>query len=301
MPTPTSTHIDLAHLCRMKAEGRKFAMLTAYDYPTAVAAQAAGVHSLLIGDSMGCVVLGHENTRNVPLQLMLTLGEAVRRGAPNVYLVGDMPYESMVGGDEAALTAAQRFRDEAGCDAIKFEAESGHNRLVAKLSKAGLETIAHLGLRPQTVTSPEGYRAQARDENAIKTLVSDAHRMVDAGAAMLLLEAVPNEASQAVVSAVSVPVIGCGAGPACDAHVVVTHDLLGIGARRPPRFVPVLANVGEQMRDAMRCWVTAIEEETYPAPEHLYHLKKRPALEPAASQRGPRASARAGPPAIDAR
>jgi 3-methyl-2-oxobutanoate hydroxymethyltransferase len=277
MATAITTRIDLAHLCRMKAEGRKFAMLTAYDYPTAVAAQAAGVHSLLIGDSMGCVVLGHDNTRNVPLDLMITLGEAVRRGAPHVYLVGDMPYESMRGGDEAVLTAAKRFRDEAGCDGVKFEADTDHHRLVAKLTKADIETIAHLGLRPQTVTSPEGYRAQARDENGIKRLVADARRMVDAGAVMLLLEAVPNEASQAVVAAVNVPVIGCGAGPACDAHVVVIHDMLGMGARRPPRFVPVLDNFGERMENAMRRWVVAIEEGAYPAPEHAYQLKKQPA------------------------
>jgi len=284
----------------MKAEGRKFAMLTAYDHPTAVAAQAAGVHSLLIGDSVGCVVLGHGNTRGVPLQLMLTLGEAVRRGAPNVYLVGDMPYESVLGGDEAVLTAAKRFREEAGCDGVKFEADTGHHRLVAKLAAAGIETIAHLGLRPQTVVSPEGYRAQARDENAIRALAADARRMADAGAALLLLEAVPNEASQAVVTAVNIPVIGCGAGPACDAHVVVTHDLLGIGTRRPPRFVPVLANVGETTQDAMRRWVAAIQERAYPAPEHAYHMKKRPAAQPAAKPAEPQVSARAVPPAADA-
>lgn len=283
MATSTSTRIDLAHLCRMKAEGRKFAMLTAYDHPTAVAAQAAGVHSLLIGDSMGCVVLGHPNTRSVPLELMITLGEAVRRGAPNVYLVGDLPYESMLGGDESVLEASKRFCDQAGCDAVKFEADAGHDRLVTKLAGAGIETIAHLGLRPQTVASPEGYRAQARDEDAIRTLADHARRMVDAGAAMLLLEAVPNEASQAVVAAVTVPVIGCGAGPACDAHVVVTHDLLGIGSIRPPRFVPVLAHLSETTENAMRRWVLAIEKGTYPAPEHVYPMKKKPADSPLTS------------------
>jgi 3-methyl-2-oxobutanoate hydroxymethyltransferase len=294
MTASTSEHIDLAHLCRMKATGRKFAMLTAYDYPTAAAAQAAGVHSLLIGDSMGCVVLGHENTQGVPLDLMITLGEAVRRGAPNVYLVGDMPYESMVAGDEAVLAAARRFCDEAGCDGVKFEADSPADRLVARLTNAGIETIAHLGLRPQTVTSRDGYRAQARDEDAIEALVSDARRMVNAGAAMLLLEAVPNEASQAVVAAVSIPVIGCGAGPACDAHVVVTHDMLGIGTHRPPRFVPLLADLGERMQQAMRRWVVTIEDGSYPAPEHAYHMRRQRALGHATDRPAPQTSA---PPA----
>lgn len=282
MPASSPVRINLGHLRHMKAQGRKFAMLTAYDYPMAAAAQAAGVHSLLIGDSMGTVILGHSSTRPVPLALMITLGEAVRRGAPNVYLVGDLPYEAMVS-DETAISAARRFRDEAGCDAVKFEAAAEHDRLVAKLAQAGLETIVHLGLRPQSVSSADGYRAQARDEASIQTLVSDACRMVAAGAHMLLLEAVPSEASQAVVAAVDVPVIGCGAGPACDGHVVVTQDLLGIGATPTPRFVPVFAQLGRAMEDAMRCWVQSIGDGSYPAPEHLYHVRKQPAARPTAS------------------
>jgi 3-methyl-2-oxobutanoate hydroxymethyltransferase len=277
MADAESPRIDLAYLRGRKAEGRKFAMLTAYDYPMAAAAQAAGVHSLLIGDTIGCVVLGHQNTRSVPLDLMITLGEAVRRGAPNVYFIGDLPYESMCGGHDAVLSASKRFCEEAGCDAVKFEAAPDDDRLVARLAGAGIETIAHLGLRPQTVLSPEGYRAQARDEDAIKTLVDSARRMVEAGAAMLLLEAVPNEASQAVVDAVDVPVVGCGAGPACDGHVVVTYDMLGIGTVRPPRFVPVLAQITKTTEDAMRRWVAAIEDGSYPAPEHVYGMRRQPA------------------------
>jgi len=275
--------ITLADLRRMKAQGRKFAMLTAYDYPTAVAAQAAGVHSLLIGDSLGCVVLGHDSTRRVPLELMLVLGEAVRRGAPRVYLVGDVPYESMLAGEQGVLEAARRFVAEAGCDAIKFEAESHHDRLVGRLAGAGIETIAHLGLRPQSVTSPDGYRAQARDAESVAALVADARRMVAAGAAMVLLEAVPNEASEAVVAAVEVPVVGCGAGPACDGHVVVTHDMLGLSGPRRPRFVPLLANLGQAMQEAMRRWVLAIEQQTYPGQEHVYPMKKPPGRPPPGS------------------
>ncbi len=257
----------------MKATGQKFAMLTAYDYPTAALAQAAGVHALLIGDSLATVVLGHPNTRPAPLEVMIVLGEAVRRGAPNVYFVGDMPYEALSAGIETALTAARRFRDEAGCDAVKVEASSEKGDLVARLVAAGLETIAHLGLRPQDVLTPDGYRAQARDAASIAGLVAEARRMVDCGAALLLLEAVPNEASQAVLAAVSVPVIGCGAGPACDGHVVVTHDLLGLGGMRPPRFVPVLGQVGRTIEDAMRCYVQDIVNGQYPGPQHVYRLR----------------------------
>ena len=272
-PDPALPRIDLSALRRMKAAGRKFAMLTAYDYPTAAAAQAAGVHSLLIGDSLGTVLLGHPNTRSVPLSLMLTLGEAVRRAAPNVYFVGDMPYEAVTGGEESVLTAAQRFRDEAGCDAVKLETGPADDRRVARLTQAGIDTIAHLGLRPQQIATPNGYRAQARDAASIAVLVADARKMVDAGAVMLLLEAVPNEASQAVLAAVSVPVIGCGAGRACDGHVLVTYDMLGIGARHPPRFVPVLAHLEQVMVDVMQRYVADIAAGVYPGPEHVYPMR----------------------------
>lgn len=274
MLAAATRRVDLAELRRMKAEGRKFAMLTAYDYPTAQVAQAAGVHSLLIGDSLGCVVLGQPNTRGVPLELMIVLAQAVRRGAPGVFFVGDMPYESMRGGPAAVLEAALRFCGEAGCDAVKIECGLEHRALIESLAARGVVTIAHLGLRPQSIDSPEQYRAQARDPGGIDELVASAHRLVDSGAALLLLEAVPNEASQAVVSAVSVPVIGCGAGSACDGHVVVTHDLLGFGTVRPPRFVPVLAHLSEIIERAMREYVLAITEGRYPAPQHVYPMRR---------------------------
>ncbi|HQL54189.1 MAG TPA: 3-methyl-2-oxobutanoate hydroxymethyltransferase [Phycisphaerae bacterium] len=275
MTTPASAQerIDLARLRNMKAAGRKIVMLTAYDYPTAALAQAAGVHMLLIGDSLATVILGRPNTRSAPLELMLVLGEAVRRGAPNVYLVGDMPYESLSGGVEVAVTAARRYCEVAGCDAVKLETRSGDERLVTAISAAGIPAIAHLGLRPQDVLSPDGYRAQARDADSITALVADARRMVAAGAIMVLLEAVSADAAQAVVAAVDVPVIGCGAGPACHGHVVVTQDLVGLSTIRPPRFVPVLAQLGPTMLAAMRRFVEDIDRGTYPGPEHVYGLR----------------------------
>ncbi len=269
-PTERVTLDTLRHL---KARGQKFAMLTAYDYPMAVAAQAAGVHGLLIGDSMGTVLLGHANTRQTPLSLMLTLGEAVRRGAPHVHLWGDLPYEALSAGPEAVLDAARRFRDEAGCDAVKLETGPEDDRLVANLARAGIVTVAHLGLRPQQVVTADGYRPQARDSATIAQLVETAGRMVAAGAAILLLEAVPGEASQAVVAAVEVPVVGCGAGPACDGHILVTQDLLGYGNAHPPRFVPVLARLDEIIARALRQYVEDIAGGRYPGPQHAYRLR----------------------------
>jgi 3-methyl-2-oxobutanoate hydroxymethyltransferase len=184
-----------------------------------------------------------------------------------------MPYESLTRGPNVALMAARRFVDEAGCDAVKLEAGPGDDALVAALHRAGLPAIAHLGLRPQQVLTPDGYRAQARDAESIAELVAQARRMCDAGAVLLLLEAVPPEASAAVVESVAVPVIGCGAGPACDGHVVVTQDLLGMGTLRPPRFVPVYAQVGEIMQAAMERWVEAIASGAYPGAEHAYGMR----------------------------
>ncbi|MCA9243202.1 MAG: 3-methyl-2-oxobutanoate hydroxymethyltransferase [Phycisphaerales bacterium] len=271
---PSSSRVTLNSLREMKANGQKFAMLTAYDYPTAAIAQRAGVHVVLTGDTLGCVILGHENTRNVPLDLIITLTEAVRRGAPDIVLMGDMPCGAIEADLDTFVTAARRFRDEAGCDTVKFEAGDDGDQRVGRLVKAGISTVAHLGLRPQQVTSPDGYRAQARDAHAVAELAEQARRMADAGADMILLEAVPNEASLAVVDAVSVPVIGCGAGAAVDGHVVVTHDMLGIGDVRPPRFVPVLAQVGKVIEDAMRRYVQDIQSGAYPGAQHVYGMKK---------------------------
>jgi len=185
-----------------------------------------------------------------------------------------MPYEAIAGGPAAVSDAARRFRDEAGCDAVKIETGSEDDALIERVVADGIVSIAHLGLRPQQVLTPDGYRAQARDRAAVAQLVDDARRMVAAGAQLLLLEAVPNEASQAVVEAVDVPVIGCGAGPACDGHVVVTQDLLGATTTRPPRFVPVLADVARTCEDAMRRYIADIASGAYPGPQHGYRMRE---------------------------
>jgi len=271
--------ITLDTLRRMRRDAEPFAMLTAYDHPTAALAQEAGVHSLLVGDSMATVLLGHENTRRAPFDVMVVLAEAVRRGAPQVFLVGDLPFEAM----KDPARSARRFADEAGCDAVKFEAGPDAPDVTRAIRHAGVDVIVHLGLRPQSVLTPDGYRAQARDEDAIAQLVTHARSAADAGAAMILLEAVPNEASAAVVAAVDVPVIGCGAGPACHGHVVVTQDMLGLGTIRPPRFVPVLSDVGPQTLRAMRRYVADIRSGAYPAAEHVYGMKAAPAGAPSTS------------------
>jgi 3-methyl-2-oxobutanoate hydroxymethyltransferase len=264
----------------MAAQRRPIAMLTAYDYPTARLAAEAGAHSLLVGDSAANVVLGFETTRAAPLEFLVTVAGAVRRGAPNVFLVGDIPFESMKS-PEAAAAAARSFLD-VGCDAVKLELAESGAEYVRRLSGDGVATIGHLGLRPQQVLTPADYRAQARDRAGIAALVDAAGALEAAGAAMLLLEAVPNEASQAVVEAVRIPVIGCGAGPACHGHVVVTHDMVGLSFVPLPRFVPRLQDVGSMLKSSLRDYVERVEQGRYPAPEHVYPMRADPSAPPQA-------------------
>lgn len=270
---PSDKRVSLSDLSAMHARGERFAMLTAYDYPTAVEAQAAGVPTLLIGDSAGAVVLGHPTTREVSLEFLLTISSAVRRGAPNVFLAADIPYLTMKAGGDAVIEAGRQFL-QIGVDAIKIEVDLQDLPLVSALGEKKIPVIAHLGLRPQQVTDPSGYRVQAREPAEVQQLITHAQAFTAAGAAMLLLEAVPPAAAESVVKAVEVPVIGCGAGPACSGHVVVTHDMLGIGRNKPPRFVPVYEGLSDRTQAAMREWVAQIADGRYPAESHLYRARK---------------------------
>ena len=272
MPDHDAKRLTLADLQALGRAGEKFAMLTAYDYPTAVAAQQAGIDSVLVGDSLGNVILGHETTRSVPFDLMLTLATAVRRGAPAVFLVVDLPYPVVAAGEEATLRAARQLHAQADCDAVKLEVLGDDFARVAAIHQAGVPVIAHLGLRPQAATSRAGLKAHGRTAEEVRQLTDAARAAEEAGAIMVLLEAVPPEAAQAVRAALSVPLVGCGAGPDCDAHVVVTHDLLGYTAQ-PPRFVPVLESLGARTMSAMRRWRELIATGEYPAAEHNYRMR----------------------------
>ncbi len=248
-------------------------MLTAYDYPTAATLQEAGIPTLLVGDSAAMVVLGHDNTQTASLDFLITISSAVRRGAPRVFLACDIPYESAHAGADAVAVATRRFKQASDCDAVKIEVDDDQQELIRAAAETGVTVIAHLGLRPQAVTTPGGYRVQAREQHEIEQLVSSAQSMITAGAAILLLEAVPAEAAAAVSAAVDAPIIGCGAGRDCDGHVVVTHDMIGIGAAQPPRFVPQLADVRQVITAAAERWRDDIASGAYPGPEHTYRMR----------------------------
>ena len=275
MASPLTKKVSLNDLRAARSGGAKVAMLTCYDYSTARLMQEAGVPALLVGDSAANVILGHPTTLPVSLTFLIELTAAVRRGAPLTLLVGDMPFGSYHphgGSLGLGVRNVCRMAKHSGCDVVKLEVADGHARLVRALADAGIAVMAHLGLRPQSVGLLGGYRYQGRTTAEAGAIVDLAVKMQESGAAALLLEAVPPEVSAAVVAATHVPVIGCGAGPACHGHVVVTHDAVGL-TPHTPRFVP---RVGDLATPAVRCfaeYVRQVQSGQYPAAEHAYEMQ----------------------------
>lgn len=270
-PAKSSVRISLQTLRDMRSRREPIAMLTAYDFPTAQILARAGLHILLVGDSVATTVLGHDSTTKVTLEYLLTITDAVRRGAPGVFLMADMPFGSYPDVPTAVANAA-RFVREAGADCIKIEADARHAPIVAGLAAAGVAVCGHIGLLPQRAPQQGGFKAQGRTPDDASRLLLDAEALVDAGAQLLLLEAVPDEVTAQVIEQVGVPALGCGAGPSAHGHVIVTHDLLGFN-ERPPRFAEVMADAPQLITQAAEQYVAAIRERTYPAEKHQYHMK----------------------------
>ncbi|MGA3065634.1 MAG: 3-methyl-2-oxobutanoate hydroxymethyltransferase [Tepidisphaeraceae bacterium] len=279
MPDPLDKKFTLADLRSARLSRRKIPFLTCYDYSMARLMQQAGVPALLVGDSASNVILGYPSTLPISLDFLIELTAAVRRGAPNCLLVADMPFGSYQASDSQGFKNVARMVQLSGCDCVKIEVAASHARLVARLADAGVAMIAHLGLRPQTVGLSGGYQARGRTAADAMEIVKLAGQMERAGAAAILLEAVPPEVGAAVVEAVGLPVIGCGAGPACHAHVVVTHDAIGLTTGNKPRFVPQLADLSKPLVDSLKEYVRLVTDGRYPAHEHFYEM---PAPEKAA-------------------
>lgn len=258
----------IADLRRWKREGRRFSVLTCYDYTTARLQAEAGIDAILVGDTAGEVILGHESTLRVRLDFLLTLTEAVRRGAPEVYLIGDMPFLSYQVSVAEAVVNAGRFVAEAGCDAVKLEVDERHTDVVGALVRAGIPVIAHLGMLPQTVYQHGGYRAQGRDAESAWRLLENARRFESLGVVGLLLEAVPAEVARLVTERSGVPVIGIAAGGGCDGQVVVMHDILGLEVGHAPRSVKRYADAAGLLREAFRRYHEDVVGGRFPDPEH---------------------------------
>ena len=248
-------------------------MLTAYDYPMARIQEAAGIDSILVGDSAAQVVLGYDTTLPATMDFMVTIAAAVRRGAPGVFLIGDMPYLSFNVTREDAIRNAGRFMAEAGCDCVKLEGDARIADIVAGMAAAGIPVMVHLGLRPQSVHQYGGYRAQARDAESAGRLLEDVKAVVSAGASMLLLEAVPPEPARLITRSTKLPVIGCGAGPYCDGHVMVVHDMLGVSGAGVPRFVKRYADLQSTVQRAVEAYVADVHARRYPAEDCSYQME----------------------------
>ena len=255
-----------------KERSEPITMLTAYDYPTALAMDQAGVDAILVGDSLGMVVLGYENTLPVTMEDMLHHARAVARGAKTALLIGDMPFMSYQVSVEEAVRNAGRFIQQAGMDSIKLEGGRERAEAVRAIVNAGIPVMGHLGLTPQSVHQLGGFRAQGKTAPAAKRLMDDAQILEEAGCFSLVLESVPARLAEAVSRRLSIPTIGIGAGLGCDGQVLVTHDLLGLFDRFTPKFVKKYANLHAEMQRAFSEFIEDVETRRFPAGEHAIDM-----------------------------
>jgi 3-methyl-2-oxobutanoate hydroxymethyltransferase len=255
-----------------KNRGEPITMLTAYDYPTALAIDRAGIDSILVGDSLGMVVLGYETTLPVTMEDMLHHCKAVSRGANVPLLIGDMPFMSYQVSVEHALRNAGRFLQEAGMDAVKLEGGSERLAAVRSIVGAGIPVMGHLGLTPQSVHQFGGFRAQGKTAEAGKHLLEEALRLQEAGCFSIVLEAVPGKLAEYISTQLKIPTIGIGAGPGCDGQVLVTHDLLGLFDRFTPKFVRQYAQLHTNLTGAFTAYRDEVLSRSYPAEEHTIEM-----------------------------
>jgi 3-methyl-2-oxobutanoate hydroxymethyltransferase len=264
----TRSKITIGTLRARKRERQKTTMLTCYDYATARLMEEAEIDTLLVGDTYAEVCLGHPTTLPATIEHMVVLAEAVRRGAPTAYLVGDMPYLSYQVSPEEAIHNAGLFMAQAGCDCVKVEVDRRLARTVEAMATATIPVMAHLGLKPQSIQSLGGYRVQGKRAAEALRIIEDAKMMEEAGAIALLLEAVPTEVAATITQSTDLPVIGICSGPFCDGQVVVMHDMLGYGGGHPPRSVKQYAQLHDPLVEAFRAFSREVKEGLFPTNEN---------------------------------
>jgi 3-methyl-2-oxobutanoate hydroxymethyltransferase len=264
--------MTLPRLAEKKRLGEAIVMVTAYDYPSAQVAQAAGVDLVLVGDSGAMTVLGYSSTVPVSTAEMLMLAAAVRRGLDTPLLIGDLPFGSYEASDTLAIETAQRFIKEAGCDAVKLERGGTSVQRARAIVDSGIPVMGHVGLTPQTATALGGYRAQGRTANQAVQVARDALALQDAGCFSIVFEAIPAAVTEELMPRLEIPVIGIGAGPAADGQVLVFHDLLGIYDGHAPRFAKRFAEIKAQMVAGVAEYASEVRARTFPGPEHCYSI-----------------------------
>ncbi len=257
---------------RMKDAGEKIAWLTAYDFPTAQFAEAAGIDMLLVGDSLGMCVYGYPNTIPVTMDQCIVHCEAVRRGAPDTFVIGDMPFMSYQSSVEKGIENAGRFLKEAAVDAIKLEGGRRILPMVRGILDAGIVVVGHIGLTPQSSGQLGGHKAQGRTVESARALIEDALALEEAGIQMLLLEAVPPEVGGFITRRLSIPVLSIGAGMHCDGQLLIVSDLIGQFQAFTPKFVRKYCNVAEVVTSAMKEYAADVRAGRFPEDEHCYHM-----------------------------
>jgi len=259
----------------MKREGKRIAMLTAYDYPTALLEDRAGIEIILVGDSLAMTVLGYENTLPVTMDAMIHHTQAVTRGAKYALVIGDMPFMSYNTSERDAILSAGRFMKEGGADAVKLEGGASVKETVRAIVRAGIPVMGHIGLTPQTISMLGGFKVQGKDAQGAQKIIDDALSLEDAGAFSVLLEAVPAPIAKRVTERLNVPTIGIGAGVHCDGQVLVVHDVLGLFDRFTPKFAKRYVNLSELMLKAFDSYREEVTKGTFPTDQHSFHIDEK--------------------------
>ena len=269
--------VTIAELHQKKAMGQKISMMTAYDYPTANLVDQAGIDTILVGDSLGMVMLGYDSTVPVTMDEMIHHCKAVSRGAKSSFIVGDMPFMSYQTNVEKAIENAGRFMKEAACDSVKLEGGSEMSPVVKAIVTAGVPVCGHIGLTPQTATMLSGFKVQAKDAESARQLVKSAKDLEEAGAFMIVMECIPDLVAEKITKELKIPTIGIGAGKHCDGQVLVYHDLVGLFERFTPKFVKQYINLAPKIKEALIQFKREVEEGIFPGPEHTFSIKEEEA------------------------
>jgi len=265
--------VTLPQLFKKLGEGKPITWLTCYDYPTAFLQEQAGIDMILVGDSLGMTMLGYESTLPVTMEDMIRHSQAVRRGAPNVFLVGDMPYMSYQPSIETAIRNAGRFMAEAGCDSIKLEGGAEMADRIHGIVSAGIPAIGHLGLTPQSVSALGGFRVQGKGALQAKKIVDDARALEDAGAFAILLEMVPDRLCQLITErAKNCIIMSLGSGPNAHGQLLIYHDMFGLYPRFKPRMAKVFGEAGKVILDGLKLYVDEVSTKTFPQPENWFTM-----------------------------
>lgn len=269
--------VTISDLMTKKERGEKITMLTAYDYPTAQLVDKAGIDTILVGDSLGMVVLGYASTVPVSMEEMIHHAKAVTRGTGYAFVIGDMPFMSYQTSVEKAIENAGRFMKEGGCDAVKLEGGSEVAPTVKAIVTAGVPVCGHIGLTPQTATQLSGFKVQGKDAESASNLIKSAKDLEEAGAFMVVMECIPDVLASRITKEVNIPTIGIGAGKECDGQVLVYHDVVGLFERFTPKFVKQYITLGPMVVNALRKYKREVEGGLFPGEEHTFKMSKEEA------------------------